>query len=76
MDPSLITLVTLGTPLLTIGAAWGGAKVALNGTRNRVKQLESDAVMHRQVTVQQHVDTVDRLARVETKLDTLIMEKR
>lgn len=61
-DPAI--LITLGTIAVTGGAAFGGAKVALNGTRARVKDLEiSDK------------EKADRLARIETKID-LLLEKR
>lgn len=33
------TVLQVAGPLLAIGGAWGGAKVALNGTRERVKEL-------------------------------------
>jgi len=55
----------MAIPLLAIGGAWGGAKVALNGTRERVKKLEGVVEDHK-------IETIDRLARVETKIDVLI----
>lgn len=54
-------IIKLGIPLLAIGGAWGGAKVALNGTRERVKKLEGIQHVH-----------VDRLARIETKIDYIV----
>jgi len=51
----------LAIPLLAIGGAWGGAKVALNGTRKKVEALEQTSDDH-----------VDRLARIETKIDILL----
>lgn len=58
----------LAGPLLAVGGAWGGAKVALNGTRERVKKLEikSDA---QDTTL---VDQGKSLARIETKQDMLL----
>jgi hypothetical protein len=55
-------------PVLAVGGAWGGAKVALNGTRERVKKVE-------QRTDEQDKKLADQgetLARVETKVDILI----
>jgi len=52
-------------PFLAIGGAWGGAKVALNGTREKVREIEVD-VEHMKI------DTIDRLARLETKIDSLL----
>ena len=54
-------MIKLGIPLLAIGGAWGGAKVALNGNRERVQKLELRQDEH-----------VDRLARIETKIDILV----
>ena len=68
LDPSI--LLQLGTALGTIAAAWGGTKVALNGTRERVKNVESDMESHKMLNAKQHVETVERLTRIETKLDT------
>lgn len=64
----IIELFKLATPLLAIGGAWGGAKVALNGTRDRVMKLEQheekqDAKLER---------VSERLVRIETKQDTVI----
>jgi hypothetical protein len=58
------TILMIATPVASVGAAWGGAKVALNGTRLRVKELE-----------QADRDKTDRLARIETKID-MLLEKR
>ena len=65
----LIELLRIATPLLAIGGAWGGAKVALNGTRNRVKTLETRFEEHDYRNNQRHLELIDRLARIETKLE-------
>lgn len=49
--------------VFSAGAAAGGAKVVMNGTKQRVQNLE-----------QSHLDIVDRLARIETKLDMLVRD--
>lgn len=59
MDYAL--LWTVGTGILVAGGAAGAVKVTLNGTRERVKELEA-----------QSTDHGDRLARIETKLDFLV----
>lgn len=51
----------IGTAVFTGGAAAGGVKVALNGTKERVKKLET-----------KHDDQAERLARIEGKLDFLV----
>jgi hypothetical protein len=64
-------MFSVAAGLLTIGGAYGGTRVALNGTRERVKEIKEDhAVLAKKVD---HVQTeiTDRLARIETKLDML-----
>lgn len=56
-----LEIAKLAVPLLAIGGAWGGAKVALNGTRDKVKALET-----------KQTDHADRLARIETKIDYIV----
>jgi hypothetical protein len=62
--------------LLSVGGAYGGAKVALNGTRERVKELQEDFEQHTADDTAIQRETIDRLARIETKLDYLKEEKR
>lgn len=57
-------LIRIGIPLLAIGGAWGGAKVALNGTRSRVHNLEVKSDDH-----------ITRLASIEAKVDILLEKK-
>jgi len=64
MDVDIATIIQLGVPLLAVGGAWGTTKAVQNGLKSRVKELE--------VTKE---DVVDRLARIETKLD-ILMEKK
>lgn len=61
MDVMNLLSVAGPTALVTAGVVWGGFKVTLNGTKERVAKLEAKADDH-----------TDRLARIETKLDTLI----
>lgn len=58
--------------LISGGAAFGGAKVALNGTRQRVKDLAEDFKAHEEQDESLQMETIDRLARIETKLDILV----
>ncbi len=53
------------------GAAFGGAKVALNGTRARVTEVKGDLKEHIEKDEKLQRETIDRLARIETKLDSL-----
>lgn len=36
----VLTIVAVASPFLTVGAAWGGVKVGLNGTKAAVKRIE------------------------------------
>lgn len=65
MDFYTIISIAGPTALVTGGVAYGSAKQALNGTRDRVKKLEQS---HEELKT----DTIDRLARIETKVDSLI----
>lgn len=58
---------------LSLGGAWGGAKAALNGTRERVKKLEAG----HDNNARRINGISESLVRIETKQDILIkqMEK-
>ena len=59
-------LWAIGATVFTGGVAFGGVKVALNGTKQRVEKIEANQDRNN-----------DRLARIETKVDLLVdlMEK-
>jgi len=62
-----ITIVQWAVPALTIAAAYGGTRQALNGTREKVKSIDTK-MDHLTDTQQKHGE---RLAVVETKVDAL-----
>ena len=62
-------MITLGGVLISAGAAYGGAKSALNGTRQRVKDLNDAFVEHAKTDDAHQRLVIDRLARIETMLD-------
>jgi hypothetical protein len=64
-------MISTAAGLLTVGGAYGGCKVALNGTRERVKELKKDHVVLSEKVDHVRTDVTDRLARIETKLDAL-----
>lgn len=64
-------MISSAVGLMTIGGAYGGAKVALNGTRERVRELKEDFEQHAADDTAIQRETIDRLARIETKLDYL-----
>lgn len=75
MEYTLIEIIKVAAPLLAIGGAWGGAKVALNGTRERVKAVDTKLNAHIEKHTEQQMVLVDRTARIETKLDSLLENK-
>jgi hypothetical protein len=63
-----LEMIRIATPLLAVGGAFGGAKVALNGTRARVMKLEDRSDNH-----DVEFKEINRtLTRVETKQDMLM----
>ena len=64
----IIEYAKMAVPLLAIGGAWGGAKVALNGTKDRVKKLEKRA----DDNDERVVEIGKSLVRIETKQDILL----
>ena len=63
---SVLTAVFVG------GAAWGGTKKALNGTRQRVKDVQEQLTVHIKEEHDADVETHERIARMETKIDILL----
>lgn len=58
-----IAIAKVAAPwLIAAGAAYGGTRQALGNTLERVRTLETDFKAHK-------TDTVDRMARMETKID-------
>lgn len=75
-------LIPVAGAAASAGAAWGAVKMSLNGTRVRVKEIQSDLEAHREDLRihmrEEHADYMgqqDRLARVETKIDLLLLDK-
>ena len=70
----------LGNPLLwqaalalsAGGAAWGAAKTALNGTKERVRKVEKALDVHIQVTTHRDTEVISRLAALEGKIDVML----
>lgn len=65
IEPGIVLAV--GSILVSGGAAYGGVKVALNGTRQRVQNLERAA----ELAAEARTEMGERMARVETKIDVL-----
>lgn len=72
MDIAQILTIAGPTAIFTGGVAWGAARQALNGTRERVKDIQAG--------LKQHVDSDDavqrellqRSAALEAKVDIIL----
>ena len=54
MDQTMFTVIAIASPLFTVGAAWGGVKVGLNGTKAAVRRIEMK------------LDTIERLTNANS----------
>lgn len=70
MDLPLIFSIVAPTVLFTAGAAWGAVRNALNGTRERMERVELRLEGHITESGVAQRDVVDRLARIETRIET------
>ena len=60
------------TALFVSGAAWGATKTALNGTKQHVKDIHAELRQHIREEHNADMETHERIARVETKIDVLV----
>lgn len=67
IDPGL--LLQVATVAVTGGAAYGGVKAALNGTKEKLTKVADDLDVHVKHDALIQIEMVDRLARIETKID-------
>ena len=65
------SLSTWIVPALAAAAAWGGSRQALNGTRERVKDIDNKMDNYIDKSFQRHEVLVQRVAIVETKVQSL-----
>ena len=56
-------------PVATVASAWGGVKVALNGTKQKVQDIHDELKHHIHDEDKQQKEIIERLTRVETKLE-------
>jgi len=61
-------LLAIASVLVAGGAAFGGARSALNGTRREVKEIKDTLAKHVSEDENLSREMIERLARVETKL--------
>jgi hypothetical protein len=60
-----------GTIIGSGGVAWGMVKATLNGTKDRVVRISDMLDEHVKADTKAQFELIDRLARIETKLDDL-----
>jgi len=71
MTLDLSILLALGGILVTGGAAWGGARAALQGLRKQFDEhVELDAMIQRENVATQR-EILDRLISIETRLSMM-----
>ena len=62
-------------PWLTIvgsaGAAWGSVQISVSTSKAKIKETADELARHAREDADLHLDVVDRLARIETKIDQL-----
>ena len=76
MDPSTVQWLQVLAPVVVAGAAaWGGTRQALNGTRERVRAIDSKLDKHIEDDQEVQIKMVEGLAKVDTKLDSFIQHK-
>lgn len=63
---------SIATAIFVGGVAWGATKSALNGTKLRVQQVHDELREHMRDEANADVETHERIARVETKVDILL----
>lgn len=68
IDPTIIQFLL---PVAAAAAAWGGSRQALNGTRERVKTIDQKMDSHIKQTAENFSSVTERMAVVETKVDSL-----
>ena len=70
------TIIQVALPVVVAAAAWGGTRQALNGTRERVKDINTDLSAHIQEGNGHHIELCQRVTAVETKVDALSQNNR
>jgi alkylation response protein AidB-like acyl-CoA dehydrogenase len=70
IEPQLA--LSLGTALVAGAAAWGSAKQALNGTRERVKRIDNELVKHIRDDESVQRELLQRAAALEAKIDIVL----
>ena len=70
LEPELV--IAAGGILASGGVAWGAVRTALNGTKKRVVEINETLNKHVEDDHRVQLEAVQRLARIETKLDEVL----
>lgn len=80
IDP--VAFYAVGGALFSGGAAWGGVTAALSGVKREQAEAKADRAAiaakldsHTQADIAIQMDLVERLSRIEGKLDAKLQEK-
>lgn len=73
IDPSVAIAVL--TVVGSGGIAFGSTRMALNGTKAKVAEIQTTLTTHVAQDHATQIETVQRLTRIETKIDTLLGEE-
>jgi hypothetical protein len=66
MNPDLLQWLV---PVATVAAAWGGTRQALNGTRERVKDIDRKLDDHVAWEAEKYSGLTERIVAVEVKVE-------
>jgi alkylation response protein AidB-like acyl-CoA dehydrogenase len=72
MDVMTITAIAGPTALITAGVAFGAARQALNGTRERVKEIQVLVAKHIEDDNDLQRELLQRSAALEAKADIIL----
>jgi len=64
-------MYAIGAGLVSGGIAWGGVYTTIKGVKAEQAEAKSALMKHVEADQAVQIDMVDRLARIETKLDDL-----
>jgi len=73
-DPSF--LYTIGAGLLGGGIAWGGIVTSLKSVKEEQVEVKSDLAKHSEDDRRIQLDLVNRLARIEGKIDQALGDSK
>lgn len=67
-----VIAMSIGSTLFGMGGAYASLRGRVAENKERIKQLEVEADEHEKADAEIHTDMIDRLARIETKIDIIV----